>query len=283
VIERDNFPTDRYIVESLAAQRGLSIRWVEESGDGLTVETLQPHLDRDVAVVIASAVDYRSAAITDVADLTEAAHDVGALTVWDVCHAVGSIPLDFTGDGVDLAVGCTYKYLNGGPGAPAFTYVRSDLGEALSQPIWGWWGRADMFDMPQGYLPYSDIRAWLTGTPGVLSMVGVEAGVAVTVRAGMDAIRLKSTALTSLAIDLFDAWLEPLGMGLASPRDPARRGSHVTVTHPDSSALVERLTSKGVLPDFRRPDGIRIGLAPLTTRYSDVYDGLAVLESLLSE
>jgi kynureninase len=283
VIERDNFPTDRYVVESLSRQRELKIRWIDEGGaEGLTVGSLAPHLDEDVAVVVLSGVDYRSAAIADMPGLTALVHDVGALTVWDLCHAVGAVPIDLQAAAADLAVGCTYKYLNAGPGAPAFTYVRGALRAALSQPIWGWWGRADMFEMPQGYVPYDDIRSWLTGTPGLLSMAGVLTGVEMIVRAGMPAIRRKSMALTALAVAVYDDWLAPLGMGLASPRDPARRGSHVTVTHPDAQRLAESMTDRGVVPDFRRPDGIRIGLAPLTTRFVDVYDGLQVLRELLT-
>ncbi|MGH3507767.1 MAG: aminotransferase class V-fold PLP-dependent enzyme, partial [Nocardioidaceae bacterium] len=173
----------------------------------------------------------------------------------------------------------TYKYLNGGPGAPSFTYVRSDLQQRLRQPIWGWWSRRDMFDMEQGYDPEPGMRAWLTGTPTVLSMVAIEPAVEMIAEAGIDAIRAKSTALTELAVDLFDSWLAPRGFALASPRDPDRRGSHVTVTRADADRLVVALTAADVIPDFRRPDGIRLGLAPLTTRFVDVYDGLARLVS----
>ncbi len=187
VIERDNFPTDRYILESLAKQRRLDIRWIED-GDpqGLTVDDLRRVLDNSVAVVVLSQVDYRSAAILDMPSLTACAHDIGALTVWDLCHSVGSIPIDVHAAGVDIAVGCTYKYLNSGPGAPAFTFVSRARQSELAQPIWGWWGRADMFDMAQGYVPEADIRAWLTGTPGVLSLAAVESGVEMVVRAGIE-------------------------------------------------------------------------------------------------
>jgi len=282
VIERDNFPTDRYIVESLARHRDLEIRWVDEVGsDGVTADDLRRVLDESVAAAVLSHVDYRSAAILDMASLTALVHEVGALAVWDLCHSVGSVPVDLHAVGADLAVGCTYKYLNGGPGAPSFTFVSRERQSELAQPVWGWWGRAEMFDMAQGYLPQPGIRSWLTGTPGVLSMVGVETGVEMVARAGIDEIRRKSVALTGLAVTLYDAWLAAKGVGLASPRDPARRGSHVTLTHPDAARLADDLTEKGVVPDFRRPDGIRIGLAPLTTRFVDVYDGLAVLRDAL--
>jgi len=282
VIERDNFPTDRYLMESLARQRGLVIRWVDAgTPEGLTVDDLAGVVDDSVAVTLLSHVDYRSAAILDLGAMTALVHESGALMVWDLCHSVGSVPMQLDRAGVDLAVGCTYKYLNGGPGAPAFTYVNRARQDELAQPIWGWWGRADMFDMAEGYQPYPDIRAWLTGTPGIMSLAGVETGVEMVCRAGIQEIRRKSTALTGLAIVLYDEWLAGRGVGLVSPRDPHRRGSHVTVTHPDAVRLTDELAAKGVVPDFRRPDGIRIGLAPLTTRFVDVYDGLVVLRDLL--
>ncbi len=283
VIERDNFPTDRYVVESLAHRHDREIRWIDEAGPGgVTAAALDAVLDDSVAVVVLSHVDYRSAAWLDMSELTALAHRYGALTVWDLCHSVGAVPIDLPAAGADLAVGCTYKYLNGGPGSPAFSYVRADLQPVLSQPIWGWWSRVDMFDMPQGYQPQPDIRAWLTGTPGVLSLVPIEPGVALIAEAGMPRIRDKSVRLTEFLLRLYDEWLAPLGCGLASPRDPQRRGSHITVTHPDAADLTQGLIAHGVIPDFRRPDGIRLGLSPLTTTFSDVYRGLDVLRRMLT-
>jgi kynureninase len=283
VIERDNFPTDRYIVESLAAQRDLDIRWVDEAGvDGVLRSDLEGVLDDDVAVTVLSQVDYRSAALVDMGALTAAAHKVGALTVWDLCHSVGAVPIDLHADEVDIAVGCTYKYLNGGPGAPSFTFVRRDLQPHLHQPIWGWWSRRDMFDMEQGYDPEPGMRAWLSGTPGILSMAAVEPGVAMVAEAGLPALRAKSVALTTFALTLYDAWLQPLGVGLASPRVAERRGGHVTLTHPRARELTAELIAAGVIPDFRRPDGIRLGLAPLTTRFVDVYDAMERLAALVT-
>lgn len=283
VIERDNFPTDRYVVESLAGQRGLEVRWLESDGPrGVTPESLGAALDREVGLVVLSQVDYRSAALLDLPALTGIVRQAGATVLWDLCHSVGVVSLDLPAAGVDLAVGCTYKYLNGGPGAPAFTYVSRAAQQRLRQPIWGWWSRVQMFDMAEGYQPADGIVAWLTGTPGVLSMSAVEPGVEMVVRAGVDRIRTKSMALTALAERLFDAWLSP-AMGFASPRDPAARGSHLTLTHPEAARLAQRMAERGVVPDFRRPDGIRIGLAPLTTRFVDVYDGLALLRDLVTE
>ncbi len=283
VIERGNFPTDRYVVESLATQRDLNIRWVDETGvEGVTEADVVEALDESVAVAVLSHVDYRSAAILDMGEVTSFAHRVGALTVWDLCHSVGSVPIDVQTANVDVAVGCTYKYLNGGPGAPSFTYVRQDLQEVLRQPVWGWWSRREMFDMEQGYDPEPGMRGWLTGTPGVLSMSAVEPGVAMVAEAGIQALRAKSCDLTAYAVELYDAWLRPSGVGLASPRRPERRGGHITVTHPHARALTTELIRTGVIPDFRRPDGIRLGMAPLTTRFVDVHDAMTKLTALVA-
>jgi kynureninase len=282
VIERANFPTDRYVVESLGTRRDLSIRWIEDGGvDGVDVESVRDALDRDVALVVLSHVDYRSAAIADVGAITAAVHDVGALTLWDLCHSAGVVPVDLESDAVDLAVGCTYKYLNGGPGAPAYTYVRRNLQSRLRQPIWGWWGRHRMFDMEQGYVPADGIRAWLTGTPGVLSMAAVEPAVEMVVEAGVDAIRAKSVALTEFAVDVYDRWLADLGCTFLSPRQSSRRGGHITLGHPDAERLCAELVAHGVVPDFRRPNGIRLGMSPLTTTYGEVCTGLSRLAALL--
>ena len=283
VIERDNFPTDRYVVESLAAQRGLEIRWIDEAGpEGVGVTDLEAVLDDDVALSVLSHVDYRSAALLDLAGCTDAVHSCGALAVWDLSHSAGAVPIDLTSDGADLAVGCTYKYLNGGPGAPAYTYVRTELQQVLRQPIWGWWSRTQMFDMPQGYQPQPDVRAWLTGTPSVLSLAAIEPGVAMIADATMAAVRRKSTALLGLAVSLYDEILAPLGYGLGTTRDPDRRGSHLAITHRDAEDATRKLIAAGIIPDFRHPDGIRLGLAPLTTRFVDVHDAMSHLATLSS-
>jgi kynureninase len=281
VIDEDNFPTDRYVVASLAEQHGLEVRWIPEAGpDGVSLDALVQRLDDNVALTVLSHVDYRSAAILDIDAMTNAAHDVGALTVWDLCHSVGVVPIDLHASGVDIAVGCTYKYLSAGPGSPAFTYVRSDLQRRLRQPIWGWFGRRDQFEMGQGYEPVPGIRSWQTGTTSVLSLVAVEPSVALVAEAGVSAIRQKSERLTALAVDLYDQWLAAAGWTLQSPRDPARRGSHVTVSHPAGRQAMSDVVAAGVVPDFRQPDGIRLGMAPLTTRFTDVYDGIQRLASV---
>jgi kynureninase len=282
--DRDNFPTDRYVLEGLAARDGRRIRWIEaDIVDGPQPDEVAAALDDDVAVVTLSLVSYRSAAIADMAAITRLAHDAGALAVWDLSHAVGAIPVDLEGAGADLAVGCTYKYVNGGPGAPAFLYVRSEHQGTLRPPIWGWFGRRDQFAMDQEWVPADGITPFLSGTPPVLSLAAIETGAGMlAVDAGMDRVRAKGRALTELAVELFDDWLAPNGFTLGSPRDSARRGSHVLFRHPDALALYGRLLERGVIPDYREPQGIRMGLAPLTTRFDDVVTGLATLAGLAS-
>ncbi len=281
VTDRDNFPTDRYVVEGIAAARGMTVRWIEADPiEGPRPADVEAVLDDAVALVTLSHVAYRTAAVADMGAITAAAHRAGALALWDLSHAAGSIPVDLGRDGADLAVGCTYKYLNGGPGAPAFLYVRGELQRELRQPVWGWWGRDDMFEMEQGYRPVDGIRSFLVGTPPVVSMAAVEEGVAMVLEAGIERLRTKGVALTEYAVALHDAWLAPLGFALASPRDPARRGSHVLLRHPEARRLSGELAAHGVVPDFRQPTGIRVGLAPLTTRFVDVHDGLRTLAEL---
>jgi kynureninase len=282
LIERSEFPTDRYVVEGLARERDLEIRWLDgDPVEGLSTAIVAAALDGDVAVAVLSAVNYRSAAIADIALVTAAARDAGALVIWDLSHAAGSIPVELGANRVDLAVGCTYKYLNGGPGAPAFLYVRRELQDELRPPIQGWFAQRDQFEMDPGFEPRSGIAGWLVGTPGIISLAAAEAGIALTAEAGIDRIRAKGIALTTYAIDLLDGWLVPLGCTLGSPRDGSRRGSHVSIRHPDARQLTAALIERGVIPDFRALDSIRIGLSPLTTSFDDVHHGLAVLRDLL--
>ncbi|HEX5240156.1 MAG TPA: aminotransferase class V-fold PLP-dependent enzyme, partial [Candidatus Limnocylindrales bacterium] len=196
-------------------------------------------------------------------------------------HAGGSIPVNLRDNGVDLAVGCTYKYLNGGPGAPAYLYVRREHQEELRPPIQGWFAQRDQFEMGPAFERRIGIGGWLVGTPGVIGLAAVDAGVALVAEAGIEAIRAKGIALTSVAIELLDEWLAPLGCSLGSPRDPSRRGGHVAIRHPDARRLTTELIAGGVIPDFRAPDSIRIGLSPLTTSFEDVHRGLSALRELL--
>ncbi len=281
VTDRDNFPTDRYVLEGIVAARGLELRWIEaDTVDGPQPADVAAVLDDDVALVSLSHVAYRSAAIADLPAITALAHDAGALVLWDLCHSGGSVPVDLDAGGADLAVGCTYKYLNGGPGAPAYLYVAHALQRELRSPIQGWWAQDDMFAMQRPFTPLPDARRFLTGTAPVLGLVAAEEGVRLLAEAGLDGLRAKSMALTAYAIELIDAWLVPFGFGLGSPRAAARRGSHVTVTHPGAAPLCDALVAAGVIPDFRPPDGIRLGLAALTTRFTDVHDGIAALRDL---
>ena len=274
----DNFPTDRYVLEGIAAERGLEIVWLR--GDP-TPESVREAVSDDTALVSFSHVAYRSAYLADMEGITAAAHDAGALALWDLSHAVGSVPVSLDDWGADLAVGCTYKYVNGGPGAPAFMYVTERLLPEIRQPIWGWLGRQDPFEMAQGYESALDIRRLLSGSPPVLGLSAVDEGVSILARAGIERIRAKGIALTELAVALVDERLASLGVSVASPRDPARRGAHVALAHPDARLLTAQLIERGVIGDFRSPDVIRLGLSPLMTRFVDVWDAVEVLRSLL--
>ena len=282
VVERSEFPSDRYVAEGLARERDLDLRWLDgDPAEGLTTEAITAALDGDVALLILSVVNYRSAAIVDVHAVMEAARAAGAFVLWDLSHAAGSIPVDLTANGVDLAVGCTYKYLNGGPGAPAFLFVRRELQDELRPPIQGWFAQRDQFEMGPRFERRGGIGGWLVGTPGILGLAAAEAGIGLTAEAEIGAIRAKGIALTSYAIELLDAWLTPLGCTLGSPRDPARRGAHVSIRHPEARRLTSELIARNVIPDFRAPDSIRIGLSPLTTSFEDVHRGLSAVRELL--
>jgi kynureninase len=282
IVPRDEFPTDRYVLERLSATRGLEIRWLDSDPvEGLTSDDLAAVLDDDVGLVLLSLVNYRSAALLDPAAITALAHAAGALILWDLSHAAGSVPVDLEAAGADLAVGCTYKYLNGGPGAPAFLYVRRSRQSELRNPIGGWFGQRDQFAMGPRYDPQPGIRGWLAGTPPIPALAAVEEGVRLTAEAGIAAIRTKGVALTEFAIELLDERLAPLGCTLGSPRDPARRGAHVAIRHPAARELTTALIERGVVPDFREPDSIRFGLPPLTTSFADVATGVERLGELL--
>jgi kynureninase len=282
LLDTDNFPTDRYVLEGIAAERGLSLVWIETDPEtGIHPSQVAEAVDDDTALILFSHVAYRSGWLADVAEINRIAHDAGALTMWDLCHSAGSVPLELDAWGVDLAVGCTYKYLNGGPGAPAFAYLRSGLQETLRQPIHGWMGHRASFEMGPGYEPAAGIRALLSGTPAILAMVPLHANLDVLASAGIETVRAKSVQLTTYALELADEWLVPRGVSVVSPRDAARRGGHVTLRKPGFEALLDKLWDAGVIPDYRRPDGLRIGPAPLSTSFTEVHTGLATLRDLL--
>jgi kynureninase len=284
VCTADDFPTDRYIVAGVAEAQGMTVRELPADIDeGLDPATLAAALDERVAVVVLSHVAYRSGAKADLAAITRQARDVGALVLWDLSHSVGSVPVELAAAGADLAVGCTYKYLNGGPGSPAFLYVRRELQDELRSPIRGWFGHRDQFAMGPAYEPAAGIERFGVGTPPVLASAAVEVGARLVAEAGIGALAEKGSALTDLAIALGDEWLAPHGVSLASPRDPARRGSHVTFHHPAAWQLTQALIDAGVVPDFRTPDRVRLGPAPLYTRFVDVWDGMDRFRGLLED
>jgi kynureninase len=284
VASAGEFPTDRYVLQGLAEARGLELRLVEpDLIEGLRMPDLEAALSPETALVCLSLVDYRAGAWADVAGITTAVHAAGALMLWDCSHAVAAVPIDLEDSGADLAVGCTYKYLNGGPGAPAFSYVRREHQERLRQPIQGWFGQRDQFGMGHPYDPVPGIGRFQSGTPPVIAMAAVEAGVDLLAGAGIVALRAKSVALTGYLIDLAEAWLGPLGFSVGSPRDPARRGGHVALRHPDAyridQALIERAS---VIPDFRAPDVIRLAPVAAYTRFVDVWEAMDRLRHLVA-
>ena len=268
VTDAGNFPTDRYVLEGVAHQLGRP--YVEA-----------PSIDAAVTashggILVLSLVDYRSGTLLDLEAVTRA---TDALVIWDLSHAAGAVEVDLSA--ADLAVGCTYKYLSAGPGAPAFLYVREALQRDLRSPIQGWFGRRDQFAMAAGFEPTDGIERFLAGTPPILGIRAVDASVALVEEATMPAIAAKGRRLTDLAIALADAWLAPLGFEVVTPRDPARRGAHVALRHPDAwpiaRALIERA---GVVPDFRAPDILRLGFSPLTTSFTETWDALDRLRGL---
>jgi kynureninase len=284
VTDRANFPTDRYVLEGLARDRHREISWLDADPiEGPTTDDVATVLQANpgnVALVTLSHVNYRSAAIADLPGITRLAHDAGALALWDLSHSAGAIPVELEASGADLAVGCTYKYLNGGPGAPAYLYVRQDLQAELRNPIQGWFGQADQFEMGEGFRPRAGIAGWLTGTPGILGLAAAEEGIRMSVEAGIDRIRAKGVALTDYVIALHDVHLAPLGFELGSPRQAVRRGAHVSIRRGDARALTRRLIEGGIIPDFRAPDSMRLGLSPLTTTFEEVYRAIERIAEL---
>jgi kynureninase len=284
VCTADDFPTDRYVMAGAAADHGMTVREIPADMDaGLDLTVLAEALDERVAVVVLSLVAYRSGALADLAEVTRLVHDAGALMLWDLSHAAGAVPIDLEAGGADLAVGCTYKYLNGGPGAPAFLYVRRELQESLRSPIQGWFGSRDQFAMGPVYEPADGIERFAVGTPPVIGIAAVEVGAHLIAEAGVGRLGTKGRQMTDLMVALGDAWLAPHGVALASPRDSAARGSHVTFAHPQGWQLTQALIDRGVVPDFRTPDRVRLGPAPIYNRFVDVWDGMARFRAVLED
>ena len=293
IADSANFPTDRYLIQGIADDRGLTVRWLDPqavdagqsdaSVTGILPEQVADLANGSTALVLLSHIDYRTGYIADLPAITDIAHRAGALVVWDLCHSVGVLPLELDAGSVDFAAGCTYKYLNGGPGAPAFGYVASRHIPTASQPIRGWMGVANAFEMGPSYEPHPGIRRFVSGTPAVLAMVPLESMLDLLEGVGMEAVRVKSTALTDFVVELFDELLAPLGVELGSPRDGSVRGGHVTIHHELCEAALPALWERGIIPDFRRPDGLRLGPSPLSTGFTEVYEGVRGIRDALAQ
>jgi kynureninase len=283
--EADNFPTDLYMVQGLSRLLDRSagrcaLRTVERRED--LGAALDPAAARDVAIVMLTQVDYRTGALHDLAEVTRRAHDAGALMLWDLSHSTGALEVDLDGAGADLAVGCTYKYLNGGPGAPAFLYVARRHHEALRSPLQGWLGHAAPFDFDPEYRPAEGIARFLCGTPPILSLAALDAALELFDGVDLAAVRAKSVALGDLFLELVDQKCGHLeGLEVASPRDGALRGSQVSLRHPEGYAIVQALIARNVIGDFRAPDVLRFGLPPLYLRFVDVWDAVRHLREVL--
>jgi kynureninase len=279
VTERANFPTDIYMAQGLAdwLARGYTLRLVDSAAE------LAAAIDDDCAVVMLTHVNYRTGYQHDMAALSALARRHGALAVWDLAHSAGALPLDLHAAGADLAVGCTYKYLNGGPGAPAFIWVPAHHQAAFRQPLSGWWSHAAPFAMAPAFAPADGIGRALCGTQPIASLALVECGLDVFAQTSMDAIRAKSLALTDLFIGLVEARCGRHPLGLVTPREHARRGSQVSFTHPHGYAVMQALIARGVIGDYREPQIMRFGFTPLYTSHADVWDAVEVLRAILDE
>tara|TARA_R110002124_G_scaffold2915_1_gene19913 strand:+ start:3068 stop:4333 length:1266 start_codon:yes stop_codon:yes gene_type:complete len=284
VIDTGNFPTDRYLVEGIAAELGKTLRWIDPASDaGVTASEVKAALNENTALVVVSHVAYRSGHLADMRGITELVHDARALVLWDLCHSAGVVDTQLDAWGVDLAAGCTYKYLNGGPGSPAFGYVRAEHIDTMTQPIQGWMGSNNPFEMGPGYAPHAGIRRFISGTPSIVGSLAMHDMLGLIEEAGIPAIRAKSVALTEYALALIDQLLVPLGVTVSSPRDSAERGSHVTIDHESFAAVNAELWKQGIIPDFRRPHGIRLGLSPLSTTFAEVQLGIDAIHAQLSK
>jgi kynureninase len=281
ITDDDNFPTDRYVLEGIAAQREHELRLIHtDMHTGVSEQALVDALDERTAVVCLSHVAYRSGALADMARLTDLIHASGALALWDLSHSVGAVPVELDATGADLAVGCTYKYVNAGPGAPGFLYVRESLQPQLRQPIWGWFSQRDQFAMGPRYDPAPGIDAFMTGTPNIIGSVAVEEGARLLGEAGIGQLRAKSIELTTYLIALADEWLVPLGFTLASPREATRRGAHVTLRHDEAWQISQALIRDGVIGDFRSPDCLRLGPVPLYTSFAAIWSAMDRLRDI---
>ena len=289
IIDAANFPTDRYILAGIAEAHGLKLVTLDNDGSSgpgsvpikaenelITAEALAPHLNDDVALVTLQAIHYRSGSRPDIKAITDLCRENGTLVVWDASHAAGAIELDFDANGVDLAVGCTYKYGNSGPGAPAWLYVSKRIQRELRVPIQGWFAQDAQFEMGPFFEPAESIRRYQIASPNIIGIRGVQASFEMIERAGIKAIAHKAAVGTDMMVDLFDAWLAPLGFTLMTPRESHKRGGHITIGHPEAKRIAAALRKfSAVVPDYRTPNSIRLAIAPLPTSFVEVWDGFA--------
>ncbi|MBB1623723.1 kynureninase [Achromobacter sp. UMC71] len=275
--ERDNFPTDLYMIQGMIdlLQQGYEMRLIDDE------LPLDEALDESVAVVLLSHVNYRSGQMHDMTAVTRTAHERGALVIWDLAHAAGAVPVDLNGSDADYAVGCTYKYLNGGPGAPAFIWVAPRHIQDFWQPLSGWWGHQRPFDMTVAYEPAGGIRRYLCGTQPIVSLAMVECGLDVAREADMADVRKKSLALADLFIALIEERCAGHPLTLVTPRNHAERGSHVSLRHPNGYEVMQALIARGLIGDYREPEVLRFGLTPLYFGYADVWDAVEILKDVL--
>jgi len=286
-----NFPSDLYIIQGLIKQYGnLHTLRLIKSSDGVNVEMheLIRMIGKNTALVTLSHVAFKSSYMYDMKAVTELAHMEGAMIIWDLSHSVGAVPVYLRNANVDFAVGCTYKYLNAGPGSPAFLYVRKDLQEKIESPVWGWFGQEDSFKFGMTYKPAGGIKRFLAGSPPILSQSALEPALDITIEAGIKEIRRKSITQTEYLIKLAKEWLIPAGFRLGSPVESQKRGSHVTLKHAEAfricKALLDPETGKGVIiPDFREPNNIRIGITPLYTKFREIFDAVRQMKDIVEQ
>lgn len=288
ITDESNFPTDRYILQGIAEQFGLELILIPNSDSAIaeneliTTELLSQYLDDDVALVSFEVVNYRSGARHDVKALTELVHASGALILWDAAHAVGSMELSFDADDVDLAVGCTYKYGNSGPGAPGWLYVSHRLQQELSVPIQGWFAQAKQFEMGEQFNKAEGITGFMLGSPNIIGLVCVQSAFEMIAEAGIEQIEAKAQAGTEFMFELYEQWLKPLGFGVATPLAKQNRGGHISLTHIDAEQISVAMREQAkVIPDFRAPNVIRVAMSPLANSYVEIYDGFARIRELV--
>jgi kynureninase len=287
ITDAANFPTDRYILDGIAKQLGLNLVIINNEDPAIaeneliTAEILEKYMSEDVALVTLEVIQYRSGARTDIQSITDLARSYGAYVVWDASHAAGAIEMNFDDNGVDLAVGCTYKYGNSGPGSPAWLYVSKRVQKELQVPIQGWFGNEDQFGMGPHFEKADGIRGFQIASPSIIGIRGVQIAFGMIEEAGIDVIASKAAIGTQMMIDLFDEWLAPLGYTLLTSRNPKERGGHISIGHPDAAKICVALRKfANVIPDYRTPNTIRLAIAPLPTSYVEVWDGFQRIRDL---